>query len=208
MNGLLDIIQGDALEKLRELPGESVQCCVTSPPYWGLRDYGVVGQIGLEETPGEYVAKLGEVFREVWRVLRNDGTLWLNLGDSYNNVGVVGLKPKDLIGIPWRAAFALQADGLVSAQRYYSRSRIRCRKTLRIANEGAEYLFLLAKAESLLTTPRRSEKHVAKRVTGLWRPGRKNIALGYVNGRLQMDERRQAEWPQQAACGPPLPFYP
>ncbi len=131
------IICGDALTELRKLPDESVNCCVTSPPYWGLRDYGVPGQLGLEKTPEEYVAHMVEVFREVRRVLRTDGTLWLNLGDSYagggkgnygtgisTHGGAVakhakgsdfpvpdGLKPKDLVGIPWRVAFALQADG-------------------------------------------------------------------------------------------------
>lgn len=136
MSQRLDIIQGDCLTVLRELPDESVQCCVTSPPYWGLRDYGVDGQLGLEKTPEEYVAKMVEVFREVRRVLREDGVLWLNLGDSYNGSGAGGggnrkgnehgqhdafsemgrpfadgLKPKDLCGIPWRVAFALQSDG-------------------------------------------------------------------------------------------------
>ena len=135
------ILCGDALETLRTLPSESVHCCVTSPPYYGLRDYGVDGQIGLERTPEEYVAKLVEVFREVKRVLRDDGVLFLNLGDSYATHGgcrgskhshnfrlpdvaeregiyhskpfgkQIGLKEKDLIGIPWRVAFALQADG-------------------------------------------------------------------------------------------------
>ena len=78
------ILQGDAPEQLRTLPDCSVQCCVTSPPYWGLRDYGVTEQIGLEKTPDAYVAKIVEVFREVRRVLKDNGTLWLNLGDSYN----------------------------------------------------------------------------------------------------------------------------
>jgi len=127
---------------LKTLPSESVHCVVTSPPYWGLRDYGVGGQLGLEETPQEYVDHMVEVFREVWRVLREDGVCWLNLGDSYagsgkgrnsngthqeggkqgTNRGTIegtlyktvannGLKPKDLVGIPWRVAFALQADG-------------------------------------------------------------------------------------------------
>ena len=128
------ILQGDAREVLATIPEGSVHCCVTSPPYWGLRDYGTPGQIGLEATPEAYVANMVEVFREVRRVLRDDGTLWLNLGDSYaghnvgqwrdgnevkngvasnkNGVGYVdGLKPKDLVGIPWRVAFALQADG-------------------------------------------------------------------------------------------------
>lgn len=129
------VICGSVFDKLPEIPTGSVNCCVTSPPYWGLRDYGVEGQLGLEKTPEEYIAKMVEVFREVWRVLRDDGTLWLNLGDSYvgsgkggggcfenmckshrrdttimprQNKGVAGLKPKDLCGIPWRVAFALQ----------------------------------------------------------------------------------------------------
>lgn len=133
----LQILQGDALTVLKTLPECSVQCCVTSPPYWGLRDYGVDGQLGLERTPEEYVSKMVAVFLEVRRVLREDGTLWLNIGDSYasggrgggmegddgekqrSNTGALlgpkkappGLKPKDLVGIPWRLAFALQSDG-------------------------------------------------------------------------------------------------
>lgn len=138
-----EIIIGDCLESLRAMPEQSVHCCVTSPPYFGLRDYGMDGQIGLEGTPQAFVARLVDVFREVRRVLRNDGTLWLNLGDSYaggnsgnkwregsaradgmvrgdgeasrrnrnGNGAVHGVKPKDLIGIPWRVAFALQDDG-------------------------------------------------------------------------------------------------
>ena len=125
------IYTGDCLDILPTLDAASVQCCVTSPPYWGLRDYGVDGQVGLEKNPEAYVEKLVAVFREVRRVLRDDGTLWLNLGDSYaanrsyqvvdnKHVDVgnsksssvpYGLKPKDLVGIPWRVAFALQADG-------------------------------------------------------------------------------------------------
>ena len=132
------ILVGDALERLRELPDESVQCVVTSPPYWGLRDYGVDGAYGLEPTLDEYIELMVEVFSEVRRVLRKDGTLWLNLGDAYSgsgkglngdgshsvggkqdtNIGALtaprpgstGLKPKDLIGLPWRVAFALQTD--------------------------------------------------------------------------------------------------
>lgn len=137
------LLNCDVLEGLASLPDESVHCCVTSPPYWGLRDYGHDGQLGLEATPEEYVQKMVTVFREVRRVLRKDGTCWINLGDSYcstapgtmgdklNQKGILagvsdrraegsrknrpetppGLKPKDLIGIPWRVAFALQADG-------------------------------------------------------------------------------------------------
>lgn len=132
------ILCGDALSELKKLPDESIDCVITSPPYWGLRDYGVDGQLGLEKTPEEYVAKMVEVFREVKRILKKEGTFWLNLGDSYgannNRNGLsnstigsgkksiaknitfdiqTGLKPKDLVGIPWRVAFALQ-------QPYYS----------------------------------------------------------------------------------------
>jgi DNA modification methylase len=143
MNDLINtIVYGDCLEVLKRLPDKSVDCCITSPPYWGLRDYGCDGQLGLEKTPEEYVAKMVIVFSEVRRILKTDGTCWLNLGDSYANNGTGGngatggrdkstlqsamppigttpikktipngLKPKDLVGIPWRVAFALQADG-------------------------------------------------------------------------------------------------
>ncbi len=131
---------GDCRDLLRQLPDESINCVVTSPPYWGLRDYGRSGQLGLETTPEAYVASMVEVFSDVRRVLRSDGTLWLNLGDSYasgevgrkdgggagRHIGLVqsprserrvrlvtGLPKKNLIGIPWRVAFALQADGWV-----------------------------------------------------------------------------------------------
>ncbi len=168
------IIPGDVLAGLATLPDASVHCCVTSPPYWGLRDYGHEGQIGLEATPAEYVAKMVAVFREVRRVLRDDGTLWLNLGDSYagsnqtggtnsketgrrkdrmianRNTGQVpdGLKAKDLVGIPWRVAFALQADG------WYLRSDIIWSKPNPMPEsvtdrptKAHEYLFLLSKSE-------------------------------------------------------------
>ena len=131
----VSVLTGDCLATLATLPAGTFQTCVTSPPYYGLRDYGVAGQIGLEESPDAYVARLVDVFREVRRVLRDDGTLWLNLGDSYaggssgdRNPGtgkqgagfmqknerrapVAGFKSKDLLGIPWMVAFALRADG-------------------------------------------------------------------------------------------------
>lgn len=105
------IYTGGALDVLRGLPDGSVNCCVTSPPYYALRDYGMDGQIGRESSPKEYVSRLTEVFAEVRRVLRPDGTLWLNLGDTYAGRGEEEIKPKDLIGIPWMAAFALRDDG-------------------------------------------------------------------------------------------------
>ncbi len=180
-----DLHCGDALTVLRRLPDCSVQCCVTSPPYWGLRDYGVAGQMGLEATPETYVTRMVEVFREVRRVLRDDGTLWLNMGDSYAQTksgayskdageagdGVYGrrrtrmggsdggecfadrsvppgLKPKDLVGIPWRLAFALQADG------WYLRSDIIWHKPNPMPEsvrdrptKAHEYVFLMSKSE-------------------------------------------------------------
>lgn len=102
---------GDCREMLAALPDGCVHTIVTSPPYYGLRDYGVDGQLGLEQTPGEYVDAMVEVFREARRVLRDDGTLWLNLGDSYAHRRHGTIKAKDLIGIPWRVALALQTDG-------------------------------------------------------------------------------------------------
>lgn len=173
------IVNGNALNI--PVASGSVQCVVTSPPYYGLRDYGIDGQIGLEQTPAEYVANLVAVFREVWRVLRDDGTLWLNLGDSYagggnyrgidseksltskqsSNRGARGIsqnlgatkekmgdaKPKDLLGIPWRVAFALQTDG------WYLRSDIIWSKPNPMPEsvtdrptKAHEYIFLMSKS--------------------------------------------------------------
>lgn len=190
-------LTGDCLGVLRGLPDESVACCVTSPPYWGLRDYGSDSQIGLEPTPEAYVSALVAVFREVRRALRRDGTLWLNLGDSWaagrggtampaetlaggigghgdsnahrgrlaqvpntknpnapiatyqphRNAGAIGLKHKDMIGIPWRVAFALQADG------WYLRSDIIWAKpnpmpesVVDRPTKSHEHVFLLSKS--------------------------------------------------------------
>ncbi len=167
----ITIHHGDAREVLTVMAEGSVQCCVTSPPYWGLRDYDVDGQLGLEKTPELYVEHLVAVFREVRRVLRDDGTLWLNLGDSYASTSASGtqgqpgqradrtftaermpaktgavLKSKNLVGIPWRVAFALQADG------WYLRSDIIWHKPNPMPEsvtdrptKSHEYLFLMSK---------------------------------------------------------------
>ena len=164
------IREGDVLDRLREMPDESVQCCVTSPPYWGLRDYGVEGQLGLEKTPGEFIANMVAVFEEVRRVLREDGTCWVNIGDSYanpsqpgggdptigsRNVGTSkyrpsmapGLKPKDLCLIPFRLAIALQEAGwyvrsdIIWAKPNPMPESVRDRPT-----KAHEYVFLLSKA--------------------------------------------------------------
>jgi len=170
------LICGDALAVLRTMESESVHCCVTSPPCWGLRDYGVPGQLGLERTPEEYAARLVEVFREVRRVLRVDSACWINLGDSYNAAGREGhgtrqgykqgtnrasaeradwvrpsaefLKPKDLCGIPWRVAFALQADGWwLRSDIIWSKPNPMPESVTDRPTKSHEYLFLLAKSE-------------------------------------------------------------
>ena len=150
----MSVIRADA----RALPlvDGCIDCCITSPPYFGLRDYGHAGQIGLEATPDAYVASLVEVFREVRRVMKDSACLWLNLGDSYAGSGqrrrngvmaVSGYKPKDLLGIPWRVAFALQADG------WYLRSDIIWAKPNPMPEsvtdrptKAHEYVFLLTKS--------------------------------------------------------------
>lgn len=171
------ILVGDCIDMMRTLPDQSVQTCITSPPYFGLRDYGVDGQIGLEETPAEFIARLVEVFREVRRVLRDDGTVWVNMGDSYASkpngpVGFgghntdaphvavrtanarrssripEGFKHKDMMGMPWRLAFALQDDGWYLRQDIIWNKpnpmpesvRDRCTKS-------HEYVFLLSKSK-------------------------------------------------------------
>jgi site-specific DNA-methyltransferase (adenine-specific) len=139
------ILVGDVRDRLSELADESVNCVVTSPPYWGLRDYGQDGQIGLERTPGEYIDQLVSVFREVRRVLRDDGTLWLNLGDCYSVVD--GLQPKNLVGIPWRMAFALQADGWCLRQDIiWHKPNPMPESVTDRCTKSHEYLFLLTKS--------------------------------------------------------------
>jgi site-specific DNA-methyltransferase (adenine-specific) len=162
-------LEGNALAVLQSLPSASVQCAITSPPYWGLRDYGIDGQIGLEPSLGQFLDQLTLVFSELRRVLADDGTLWLNIGDGYTsgNRGYRatdrknparamatrpptpdGLKPKDLIGVPWRLAFALQEDG------WYLRSDVVWNKPNAMPESvkdrpvrSHEYLFMLTKSE-------------------------------------------------------------
>lgn len=194
----VQILTGDCRDILPTLPEKSVHCCVTSPPYWGLRDYGVAGQIGLESSPEEYISEMVKVFREVHRVLRDDGTLWLNLGDTYagargqgsrgvvstsetttlqggsclrgggKNLGsmttvsrrrdntpiprsdvlVAGLKPKDLVGIPWRVALALQADGWwLRCDIIWHKPNPMPESCTDRPTKAHEYVFLLSKSE-------------------------------------------------------------
>ena len=161
-----EILIGDCRDSLRDLADQSVDCCITSPPYFGLRDYGVDGQLGLEQTPEEFVTALVGVLREVKRVLRDDGTLWLNLGDSYASGGRKtrdaddklpargadfraqdGLPEKNLIGIPWRVAFALQADGWFLRQDIIWHKPNAMPESVRDrCTKAHEYLFLLSKS--------------------------------------------------------------
>lgn len=167
------VLLADALEGLRTLEPESVHTCVTSPPYFNLRDYGVAGQIGNEDTPEAFVGKLVEVFREVWRVLRPDGTLWVNIGDSYatrsgnqpptntrNSCGHTekrtppGYKYKDLIGVPWLLAFALRADGWYLRQDIiWNKSNCMPESVRDRCTKSHEYIFLLSKSERYYFDP-------------------------------------------------------
>jgi len=166
------IILGDVRSVVRDLPGASIDCVVTSPPYWGLRDYGVDDQIGLEQSPDAYVQELVEVFREIRRALKDDGTIWVNLGDSYAGGGCgsqgtsgerakrrqaavklpnkrlsEGLKQKDLVGIPWLVAFALRADGWYLRQDIIWHKPNPMPESVRDrCTKGHEYVFLLSKS--------------------------------------------------------------
>lgn len=169
------ILLGDCRQSMRSLADKSINCCVTSPPYFGLRDYGMDGQIGMEETPDEYVAKMVEVFREVRRVLRDDGTLWLNVGDSYAGSGKgawdkregqkeryvpkqdgenarhrlpSGFKRKDLFGIPWMLAFALRADGwYLRSDVIWNRPNTKPENVRDRPCRSHEYVFMLTKSD-------------------------------------------------------------
>jgi DNA modification methylase len=172
------ILIGNVLDRIKDIPDNSVQTMVTSPPYWGLRDYNADGQLGQEETPEDFVENLCKIFDEVWRVLKDDGTVWLNLGDSYSGSGkgaykdgvvrlsdkskkqktnlgsTLGnftkqpydLKPKNLIGIPWRVAFALQARGWILRQDIiWSKPNPMPESVRDRCTKAHEYIFLLTK---------------------------------------------------------------
>ena len=207
------LLVGDVRDTLASLTDSSVQCCVTSPPYWGLRDYGHTGQLGLEITPDAYVANLVAVFREVRRVLRDDGTLWLNLGDSYANdtkcggstsgkhvvalhgqssaLGrgkrTTGLKGKDLVGIPWMVAFALRADG------WYLRSDIIWAKpnpmpesVMDRPTKAHEYIFLLTKsARYYYDAAAIREPYAASTLTQFDKPYDCEATKGYASAGVQ-----------------------
>jgi DNA modification methylase len=166
------VLLGDVRQRITEIPDASIQACITSPPYWGLRDYGQDDQIGLEQEPTAFVDSLVEVFREVHRALKPDGVLWLNIGDSYSGSGkgtagnlgkkhnerhlehkhsaIVpdGLKPKDLVGIPWRLAFALQNDGWYLRQDIiWHKPNVMPESVKDRCTKAHEYLFMLTKSQ-------------------------------------------------------------
>ena len=230
------IIHADVIDGLAQIDDGSVQTCVTSPPYWGLRDYGVDGQLGLEKTPEEYVERMVVVFREVRRVLRDDGTLWLNLGDCYASQGcgggspvdnrkpeygrkgydgdkvrgreqgtktrntvVSGLKPKDLVGIPWRVAFALQADG------WYLRQDIIWHKSNPMpesvrdrCTKAHEYIFLLTKNARYYYDEKAIAEPLNSSPDSWGRHSKKDHGLAAVNPRPMFgpgrDGRDGTEW--------------
>ena len=207
------IINRDALCALRELPAESVHCCVTSPPYYALRDYGMDAQIGREDTPEQYIARLVEVFRELKRVLRPDGTFWLNIADTYCGTGskgaytdpknpkgrngqslslarrAAGCKQKDLIGIPWLLAFALRSDG------WYLRSAIIWQKDNPMPESVRdrpsrcyENVFLLTKSKSYYYDAAAIAEPIAP-------PRRRGIGAGAAR-----DTNMTARYPDRARC--------
>ena len=166
------LIVGDSARVLARLPDSVFQTCITSPPYWSLRDYGIAGQIGLEASLDAYISALVKVFEQVRRVLRDDGTLWLNIGDSYTSGGRTwrapdkknpvramdvrpptpkGLKPKDLIGVPWRLAFALQASGwYLRTDIVWNKPNCQPESVKDRPTRSHEYLFLFSKSERYL----------------------------------------------------------
>ena len=169
INGNYEIVVGDCLKELKKYESLQFQTCVTSPPYWGLRDYEISGQIGAEANLHDYINMMVEVFREIKRVLKNDGTLWLNIGDAYTSGGRTwrdtdkknparamsyrpatpqGLKPKDLIGLPWRLAFALQSDGWhLRSDIIWYKPNCQPESVKDRPTQAHEYIFLLTKEE-------------------------------------------------------------
>lgn len=224
------IIIGDALESLKQVPDETVDCCVTSPPYYGLRDYGVAGQIGLEETPDEYIDRLVDIFREVRRALKPDGTLWVVIADSYagsgkgaavypenaakykqgTNKGMVGainttkvktpgIKPKDLIGIPWMLAFALRADGwYLRSDIIWNKPNVMPESVKDRCTKSYEHVFMFAKSRRYYFD---SEAVMVPAQTGRTERNRLDIHKGHIAGTTtQSKKRRTKQWQRRTAA--------
>lgn len=191
-----EIVVGDARRILHDMPDGYFDCVVTSPPYWGLRDYGIDGQIGAETTVDDYIADLVRLFREVRRTLADKGTLWLNIGDSYTSGGRTwrdadaknkgramdyraptpdGLKPKDLIGVPWRLAFALQADGwYLRTDMIWNKPNCQPESVKDRPTRSHEYVFLFSKSEKYyydwqaIMEPAADQKQKSKNRRTVW----------------------------------------
>lgn len=193
----VEILLGDSRDILPKLEARSIQCCVTSPPYWGLRDYDHSAQIGTESSPEEYVENLVEIFREVRRVLADDGTFWLNVGDGYARNGGTGncgpnaqvgntkkliqrrnctvpdcwgLKDRDLMGLPWRVAFALQADGWLLRSKI---TWVKCRRASKIVPQMRQRRFSCSRKLQITTTtikPSAKKPAQISRIIGYWDP--------------------------------------
>lgn len=181
---------GDSRKLLAEMPEGAFQTCVTSPPYWSLRDYNIKGQIGLEETLDAYIADLVSIFSEVRRVLRDDGTLWLNMGDSYTSGGRTwrapdkknpvramsvrpptprGLKPKDLTGVPWRLAFGLQGSGwYLRTDIIWNKPNCQPESVKDRPTRSHEYLFLFSKSERYIYKPEAVRGPNGRNVRSVW----------------------------------------
>lgn len=212
------ILIGDCRDQLRMLPDGAVNCIVTSPPYYGLRNYGHDGQLGLEETPDDYVAEMVAVFREARRVLRDDGTLWLNIGDSYANDGKwggssggkhakglhgntsigrtkkrTGLKPKDLIGVPWMLAFALRADGWYLRQDIIWHKPSPMPESVRDrCTKSHEHVFLLAKSQRYLFDAEAIAEDAIYGAKGSEFTTGKSVPRGGFNGKTNEMEGRES----------------
>jgi site-specific DNA-methyltransferase (cytosine-N4-specific) len=184
------LVCGDSAQVLKTFPPDTFQTCVTSPPYWSLRDYQIAGQIGLERSVGAYLDRLGEVFSEVRRTLRDDGTLWVNLGDSYTSGGrtwraadrknpvramrtrpptPAGLKPKDLIGLPWQLAFALQRQGwYLRADIIWHKPNCQPESVKDRPTRCHEYLFLFSKSERYRYDPQARRGPRGRNLRTVW----------------------------------------
>lgn len=204
----LQIINGDSLKVLPTLPDETVQCCVTSPPYWGLRDYDHPAQVGAEISPEIYVENLVGIFREVKRVLRKDGTLWLNVGDGYARNGgtgnhgpnamvgntkkliqkrnckvpeVWGLKDRDLIGLPWRVAFALQSDGWILRSKItWVKKNPMPESVKNRPTSATEEIFLFAKSPSYFYDPNGIREESGANLRNYWILGPDSRKTGHL----------------------------
>ncbi len=190
---MFTLLAGDCLTLLEGLPDQSVHCCITSPPYYQLRNYDHPDQVGREQTPGQYVQRLVEIFREVRRVLRKDGTLWLNLGDTFGKSDkhskASGIKRKDLCGMPWRVAFALQDDGwYLRCDCIWHKSNATPESVSDRPSRDHEYVFLLARS------PRYYYDREAVRQPSISPPPRKHLGGGIANSSGIINGRKGGKW--------------